>query len=74
MQLINMIQNANNPMQMIMNLMPSKGTNPMADNIMNMVQNNDTKGIEQFARNAMKEQGRDFDKEFANFKKTFGIH
>lgn len=74
MQLINLIQNANNPMQMIMNLMPSKGTNPMADNLSNMIQNNDTKGIEQFARNVMKEQGKDFDKEFANFKKTFGIH
>ena len=31
----------------------------------------DSKGVENFARNLFKEQGRDFDKEFAEFRKNF---
>ena len=36
-----------------------------------MANKGDTKGIEEFARNYMKEQGKDFDKEFNNFKGMF---
>ena len=45
------------------------GTNitPMFKNLMSMAKNNDSKGVETFARNYMKEQGRDFDKEFNEF-------
>ena len=46
---------------------------PMGRNIMNMVQNRDIQGIEQFGRNFAKERGTDFDKAFAEFKNQFPI-
>lgn len=42
--------------------------NPIFSNLISMAQNGDEKGLENFARNVMKEQGKDFDKEFAQFK------
>ena len=45
--------------------------NPMINNLINMAHNGDVKSVEEFARNVFKEQGRDFDKEFAEFKNTF---
>ena len=72
-----------NPMQMLQNfitrgLSPQKiveqmsgNKNPMIINLMNMMQTGDSKGVEDFARNIFKEKGRDFDKEFGEFKKNF---
>ena len=40
-------------------------------NLMDMAEKEDNKGIEKFARNLFKEQGKDFDKEFENFMKNF---
>lgn len=45
--------------------------NPMMNNLINMAKIGNTQNIETFARNLYKEQGRDFDKEFAEFKKNF---
>lgn len=45
--------------------------NPALKNIMLMAQKGDSKSIEQFARNMFSEQGRDFDKEFAEFINNF---
>ena len=45
--------------------------NPIINNLIAMAQNGDTQGVENFARNIMKEKGRDFDKEFYNFKNNF---
>ena len=45
--------------------------NPIINNLITMAQNGDTQGVENFARNIMKEKGRDFDKEFYNFKNNF---
>lgn len=42
--------------------------NPIFSNLISMAQNGDEKGLENFARNIMKERGKDFDKEFAQFK------
>ena len=56
---------------MVMNLL-KRNNNPMIQNLVNMAQQGNAKGVEEFARNYMKEQGRDFDIEFANFKKQFG--
>lgn len=44
--------------------------NPILNNIMNMAQNGDTKGVENFARNICKQRGLDFDTEFNKFKST----
>ena len=56
--------------QQIINQM-SGNKNPMITNLMNMMKTGDSKGVENFARNIFKEKGRDFDKEFGEFKKKF---
>ena len=56
--------------QQIINQM-SGNKNPMITNLMNMMQTGDSKGVEDFARNIFKEKGRDFDKEFGEFRKNF---
>ena len=58
--------------QQIINQM-SGNKNPMITNLMNMMQTGDSKGVEDFARNIFKEKGRDFDKEFGEFKKNFKL-
>ena len=57
------------PQQIISQMSGNK--NPMITNLMNMMQTGDSKGVEDFARNIFKEKGRDFDKEFGEFKKNF---
>ena len=42
--------------------------NPMINNLVQMAKNGDRQGIENFARNVLKEQGRDFDKEYAQMQ------
>ena len=49
------------------------GNNPMGNNLMNMVNSRDAKGIEQMARNLAKEKGKDPDQLFDQFKKQFGM-
>ena len=56
--------------QQIINQM-SGNKNPMITNLMNMMQSGNSKGVEDFARNIFREKGRDFDKEFGEFKKNF---
>lgn len=71
----------NNPIDMI-KMMMSKGNrsqmfkkmvgnNPMMSNLINMAQQGNSKGVEEFARNFYKERGKDFDKEFGEFMKNF---
>ena len=72
-----------NPMQMLQSFLGkgmsprqiitqmSGNKNPMITNLMNMMRTGDSKGVEDFARNIFKEKGRDFDKEFGEFKKNF---
>ncbi len=71
-----------NPMQMLQNfltkgLSPQKiveqmaGNNPMMANLIKMANAGDTDGVEKVARNMFKEKGRDFDKEFSEFKSKF---
>jgi len=45
--------------------------NPILNNVINMAQNGNTKGVETFARNICKQRGLDFDTEFNKFKNTF---
>lgn len=70
---INMVKN-NNPEQMVMSMLQqSTSTNPIARNILSLVQQGDYQQIEQIVRNMAREKGIDFDKEFNNFKQTFGF-
>lgn len=60
-QLVNMFRLAQNPQQMVLNILSNNKSNPIVGNIMTMVQNNDAKGLEQFARNLAKEKNFDID-------------
>lgn len=59
-----------NPKQVAMNMMKNN-CNPVMKNIITMAESGDTKGLEQFAKNMMKERGQDFDKEFNDFMNNF---
>ena len=62
----------NNPIQMIKNIIMNKQiNNPIFKEVISKAQNGDSKGVEDFARNLLKGQGRDFDKEFGEFMKNF---
>ena len=71
-----------NPMQMLQSfitkgLSPQKiaeqmvRNNPMMANLIKMANAGDTEGVEKVARNMFKEKGRDFDKEFSEFRSKF---
>ena len=74
MQFMQMMQSGGNPQNMIMNMLQQQaGDNPIGQNLLKMAQNNDGRGIEQFARNLCAQRGLDFDKEFAAFKRQLGL-
>lgn len=74
MQFMQMMKATRNPQQTVMNMLENQvGQNPMAKNLLELAKHNDVKGVENVARNIMKEQGLDFDEEFNNFKQTFGF-
>lgn len=45
--------------------------NPMINNLITMAKSGNLGGVEQFARNLCREQGKDFDVEFTKFKENF---
>lgn len=59
-----------NPQQLFARFM-QQNQNPMVNNLIRMAQSGNTKELENFARNALKEQGKDFDTEFAKFIENF---
>ena len=61
-----------NPKDMAMKML-SQNNNPIFKNLIDMANKGDTEGVENFARNYMKSQGKDFDQEFNNFKEMIGI-
>lgn len=67
---LDFIKTVKNPKQAVINMINSNG-NPMLKNLVEMAEKGDNKGIEEFARNLYKEQGRDFDKEFSQFTNNF---
>ncbi len=69
MQLIQMIQGGSNPQQLVMNMLESQaGNSPLGQNLMTLAKGNNTKAIENIARNICQSQGVDFDKEFGAFQ------
>lgn len=72
MQYIQMIKGGN-PQEVVMNMLQESATggNPMAENLIQMVNNRDSQGIERVARNVARERGIDFDREFNSFKQMF---
>lgn len=45
--------------------------NPMFSELINMAKKGEQQSIENFARNLFKEKGRNFDKEFSEFRSKF---
>lgn len=66
----NYFMKGGNPQQLFARFM-QQNRNPMINNLIQMAQSGNTKELENFARNALKEQGKDFDTEFAQFKSQF---
>ena len=69
-KMIKDIMRISNPKDMAMKML-SQNNNPIFKNLIDMANKGDTKRVEEFARNYMKEQGKDFDQEFNNFKNMF---
>lgn len=73
-QLMQCIRKSGNPQQFMINIMQEQSSNnPVMTNLLSLAKANKTEDIENIARNLLKEQGKDFDKEFANFKQMFGL-
>lgn len=60
------------PQQIAMQLIGNTN-NPVINNLVQMAKNGDRQGVENFARNVLKEQGRDFDEEYNNLINQFGL-
>lgn len=74
MAILNMMKNGGNPEQIVLSMLQERAAgNPMLETLLQMAQNSDSQGIEQFARNVVKEKGGNFDQQFSNFRKTLGV-
>ena len=70
MQFMNMLKGIKNPKDVVINMIKTNN-NPMVKNLVEMAENGNSKGVEDFARNLYAQQGRDFDKEFGEFMNNF---
>ena len=70
MQFMNMLKGIKNPKEAVINMIKSNN-NPMLKNLVEMAEKGQNDKIEEFARNLFKEQSKDFDQEFNNFKSMF---
>ena len=71
---IQMIKGGQNPQQLMLNYLEQQSqSNPVMSNLLTMARNGDTASLEQFARNLVASQGKDFDTEFREFKSKFGL-
>ena len=74
MDLIGLIRGGYNPQQLVLTILQNNMQgNSMAQNLLALAQSGDTAQIEQIARNACREKGIDYDKEFNNFKRNLGF-
>lgn len=70
MQFVSMLKSIKNPKEAVINMIKSNN-NPMLKNLVEMAEKGQNDKIEEFARNYMKGQGKNFDQEFNNFKSMF---
>jgi hypothetical protein len=71
---LQLIKQGKNPEQLMLNFLQTQmSSNPVGANLLQLAQNNNTAGIEQFARNLCASKGLDFDKEFTNFKNNLKL-
>ena len=74
-QLVQMIKSGQNPQQLMLHILETQGVaeTPMGANLVSMVKQGNTQGIEQIARNIAQSRGMDFDKEFTAFRQSLGV-
>lgn len=70
MQMMSLLKGIKNPKEAVISMIKSNN-NPMVKNLVEMAEKGDSEGIETFARNMFKEQGRDFDSEIKQFMNNF---
>lgn len=70
MQMMSFLKNIKNPKEAVMSLVKSNN-NPMLKNLVEMAEKGDYQGVENFARNMYKEQGKNFDEEYQQFQQFF---
>lgn len=73
MSFIQTIRGQSNPQQAVMSILEQQPNNTVYSSIARLAKQGKTGDIENVVRNAMKEKGIDFDKEFNSFKKTLGL-
>lgn len=74
MRLMQMMKTSGNPREMVMNMLNDQAqNNPMLTNLLSLAKEGKTGNIEDIARNMLKSQGLDFDKEFSAFKQMLGF-
>lgn len=66
-EIMQLVKAIKNPQEYVLNNLGTN-PNPMFQNLIDMAKKGDTKGVEQFARNMFKEQGKDFDQIMSIFK------
>lgn len=73
--LLQLFSGIKNPQQFLQSMMSNSQImgNPMAKNAIDMMQNGDTKGVEQMARNLCKEKGVNPDEIMQQMKQKFGM-
>ena len=70
-QLIQMLKKGGNPQQMLMGILRNN-SNPMAENIIGLMNQNDSKGIEAIARNLCASRGINPDELLKNIQNQIG--
>ena len=70
MQMLDILRSFKSPKDAVLSMI-RENNNPMLKNLVEMAEKGDSKGVEEFARNLYKQQGRDFDKEFNTFISNF---
>lgn len=70
MQMLDILRSFKSPKDAVLSMI-RQNNNPMLKNLVEMAEKGDSKGVEEFARNLYKQQGRDFDKEFSTFISNF---
>jgi hypothetical protein len=70
MQMMSLLKNIKKPKEAVMSLVKSNN-NPMLKNLVEMAEKGDYQGVENFARNMYKEQGKNFDEEYQQFQQFF---
>lgn len=74
MALIQMFQKSQNSAQFVMQILESQMANtPVGQNLLQLAKSGDNMAIEQFSRNLLSQNGKDFDREFQQFKNTFKL-